>query len=371
MLLGLCSFTRRCAGASLAALLLAQIADAAYTVECRGPFKGRHLQGDMLEGSLESVINRHAEWRAAYPPEARSSTEAMRDPRRANLCGALLAGSSFFVADMTSADFSAADVRRVDFRAATLVGASFSDADARDAKFIFANASEAHFNGADLRGAVFEFKPGESPDVLAIWNARNLEWLTYNRTPVSLLEIRESFKKIGRRDLERRLTFAIEHTKTSHAFRDGHWLEAAFRYIAWELPTRYDLEPGRALKALLVLVGAFVIPYWYALSPVRPRYIWRVLPRERIGGDGNEVHEPVVVSGLRRMRVALQLSLLSAFNIGWRDLSIGNWLARLQTKEYSLGTQGWVRSLAGLQSLVSVYLLAMWALTYFGRLFEG
>jgi hypothetical protein len=37
---------------------------------------------------------------------------------------------------------------------------------------------------------------------------------------------------------------------------------------------------------------------------------------------------------------------------------------------YALRATGWVRVVSGLQSLLSVYLLAMWALTYFGRPFQ-
>jgi hypothetical protein len=33
--------------------------------------------------------------------------------------------------------------------------------------------------------------------------------------------------------------------------------------------------------------------------------------------------------------------------------------------------EAWVRTVSGIQSLLSMYLLAMWALTYFGRLFQG
>jgi hypothetical protein len=72
---------------------------------------------------------------------------------------------------------------------------------------------------------------------------------------------------------------------------------------------------------------------------------------------------------LRRIGRALQFSILSAFHIGWRDLNVGTWLARLQTREYTLRATGRVRTFAGVQSLLSVYLLAMWVLTYFGRPF--
>ena len=66
----------------------------------------------------------------------------------------------------------------------------------------------------------------------------------------------------------------------------------------------------------------------------------------------------------------LYFSLLSAFHVGWRDLNVGTWIARMQPREYTLRATGWVRCVSGFQSLLSVYLLALWALTYFGRPFE-
>ncbi len=66
----------------------------------------------------------------------------------------------------------------------------------------------------------------------------------------------------------------------------------------------------------------------------------------------------------------LYFSVLSAFHIGWRDLNVGSWIARLQPREYTLRAKGWVRVVSGVQSLISVYLIAMWVLTYFGRPFE-
>ena len=68
--------------------------------------------------------------------------------------------------------------------------------------------------------------------------------------------------------------------------------------------------------------------------------------------------------------MGLYFSLLSAFHIGWRELSLGTWLSRVQPREYQLVATGWVRTVSGLQSIISVYLLALWILTYFGRPFE-
>ena len=66
----------------------------------------------------------------------------------------------------------------------------------------------------------------------------------------------------------------------------------------------------------------------------------------------------------------IYFSVLSAFSVGWREFNIGSWIVRIQSGEYSLHATGWVRSVSGIQSVISVYLLAIWALTYFGRPFQ-
>jgi hypothetical protein len=70
------------------------------------------------------------------------------------------------------------------------------------------------------------------------------------------------------------------------------------------------------------------------------------------------------------LALGLYFSFLSAFSLGWRDLNIGTWVSRLQPREYILRATGWVRFIAGVQSLLSIYLLALAVLTYFSRLFE-
>jgi hypothetical protein len=49
---------------------------------------------------------------------------------------------------------------------------------------------------------------------------------------------------------------------------------------------------------------------------------------------------------------------------------VGRWIERIKREETTLKATGWLRTLSGFQSLMSVYLLALWLLTYFGRPFE-
>lgn len=77
---------------------------------------------------------------------------------------------------------------------------------------------------------------------------------------------------------------------------------------------------------------------------------------------------------LARMRravcVSIYFSVLTAFRVGFREINVGNWITRIQSREYTLRATGWVRVVTGIQSLISVYLLALFLLTYFSRPFE-
>ena len=71
----------------------------------------------------------------------------------------------------------------------------------------------------------------------------------------------------------------------------------------------------------------------------------------------------------RVLRAAMMFSLMSAFNLGFRQLDFGRWIRMLMVRPYDIKPVGWVRTVSGVQSLVTVYLVALWVLTYFGRPF--
>jgi hypothetical protein len=152
------------------------------------------------------------------------------------------------------------------------------------------------------------------------------------------------------------------------------------------------MYPGRPLRILGLLILLFSIPYAVALSTGKGiKVVW---PKELVGDDDQDARPGKSVPAksslffprLRRrlgegllgrlLKVValvaggLYFSLLSAFHIGWRELSLGTWLSRIQPREYQLVATGWVRTVSGLQSIISVYLLALWVLTYFGGPFE-
>ena len=70
------------------------------------------------------------------------------------------------------------------------------------------------------------------------------------------------------------------------------------------------------------------------------------------------------------LKVATWFSLMCAFRIGYREFNVGDWITRLQPKEYLIGATGWCRTVSGLQSLLSVYLLALTVLCIVGPAFR-
>jgi hypothetical protein len=212
--------------------------------------------------------------------------------------------------------------------------------------------------------------------------------------------LRQAFKKGEVRSQERQLTYAIEHTKQLLAWDPSRydfkgedtrpWLEklagkseSLFSYVLFELPSAYGMAPGGALWGLLGLIPGFALLYWIALRSVKSRSgLWMIVPADRNTpgrGKGKIVRiRPHLAKtwwvrlrgGSRLFRTSLYFSLLSAFHLGWRELNVGTWIARMQPREYTLRATGWVRMVSGIQSALSLYLLALWVLTYFGRPFE-
>jgi hypothetical protein len=125
-----------------------------------------------------------------------------------------------------------------------------------------------------------------------------------------------------------------------------------------------------------VLLGLiFSLVYMQAvLHPTETNYIVRVFPEhggDTAIGDSADGKKRKIVKATAWWSAfcsASHFSLLSAVNIGFQQFAPGDWIRRLQPLDYSLEAVGWVRVVAGAQALLSVFLLAMWVLTQFGRI---
>ncbi len=322
----------------------------------------------------------------------------------ADLRGASLVNVNLSGASLRYANLSGADLQHANLKGAELIGANLSKVTLNWANLSRAilsrtDLSGANLNNANVDGAIFEPEPGKLPNVSQLLNIQGLSSLQYKESPHALVELREAFKKAGIRYQEREVTLAINDNNQRILWKNGakEWsitkiLESLFQLVCFRWTCQYGLSPGRPLKILGLALLIFAIPYMLALkSKKSDTGIWVVwLPDRVLKGEGQD--QPVKLTTvppssppptgmwdkflwqlkrvLRILHLGLYFSLISAFSLGWHDLNVGSWISRVQKKEYTLRATGWVRSVAGLQSLFSVYMLALWVLSYFGRPFD-
>ncbi len=322
-----------------------------------------------LEGAhLNSTILQKADFSLSILRNASLSSAQIQG---AQMEGAYIQGGQLVNSNLEGANLTEAKLHGANFSGAILKNATLRSAELQNAKLSQTNLEGANFEHADLNGLLYQPLTGHLPDLWGLSNAKNLETIRFKDDPRGMEKLREAFKKSGMREQERQITYAIKRSRWEKAFDDGEIADALFNYILFDMTVRYGMEPGRALKTLAVLIILFLIPYTYALAfpdPSRGNGIWRVWPDDVIGPKT----EPEFISalGFRAFGYAAYFSLLSAFHIGWRELNVGNWITRIQPRAYVMRATGTFRVISGVQSLISVYLLAIWVLTYFGRPFE-
>jgi len=368
--------------------------------------KANISHSNLCEANLRGAKLNYADLSRAYLDRA-VLIEAKLVPTnlsQAYLYLADLSRASLFDANLSRARLINANLSEVNLLGANLSGAQLSGT----------NLSGAQLSGTNLSGAIFEPKPGTVSDFSFLCGIRGLSSLRYEYEPSGLLELREAFKKAGTREPEREVNYALNHNRRVKLWEIGYFkdkleydqnqdfkskleklmakVESLFHLICFEVTCGYGLYPGRPLKIMGLGLPFFTVPYLLALGARKPETgLWVVLLPDRVL-DKNIKDKPVKLTFenpflppaegrgirfrsalprfLRVLWVGLQFSLISAFSLGWRELNVGNWITRIQRREYTLRATGWVRSVAGIQSLLSIYLLALWVLSYFGRPFD-
>jgi uncharacterized protein YjbI with pentapeptide repeats len=306
--------------------------------------------------------------------------------RRANLRGANVAGADLRWAKLHKANLRGANLDRADLRWADLRGANLRGASLR----------ETNLRGADLRGADFSstlFEPKEI-DLHRLIGAKGLSSIQFVDGE-AVVQLKKALKEAGLRREERALTAAIRKYRLKE---EPAYVQLFESFVLGGKLTDYGAKPWGCIAMFIAFIPLFSIPYMLAVKGRGRSGIWASLPEDRVhrgrrnpkpirlttnfpGARGRSSRKPPrglfafrerepFAHWLRVLRIGLYFSLLSAFRIGWRELTLSNWMTRLQSREYILRATGWVRTISGLQSLLSIYLIALFILTYFGRPFE-
>lgn len=337
---------------------------------------------------LKAILIKHETWLQTGADRSR--------PGRAILCRMDLSKIDLSRKDLRLADLrwttlSNANLRNADLWMADLRGAILTNARLNGAILLAARLDYARLFGTDLDGARLSFanlagswfSPVDVPAPGNLGNLLGLSSLTFStRDESGGVLLRAALQRAGLNQSEREVTFAIERHRTKDLLvssRPSDQVRAIIRMLFFEMTTGYGLYPERALEAIVALWGLCGIAYSIRLLGYRSTLhnLHRVWPS---GSITYVDHEPALRNEQKLEKLTprfwgaigygMYFSMLSTFHFGWRELNVGSWLARLQSREYYLRADGMLRVLSGIQSLASVYLLALWALSEFGRPFQ-
>ena len=289
---------------------------------------------------------------------------------RANLAKADLRGSNLHGASLPEANLSRgylhrANLVRARLMEANLSKANLSRADLTEADLSKANLSEARAEFTNFNSSTFD---PSSVENLIILGAKGLSEIDFSN-PDPIVYLRKRVRGASLRVQERALTSALR----KYQLDANPNLRVLEGILLGGYLTDFGADPGLSIVSLFYIIVIFAFIYIVPLSKTFGKAgIWQVWEPSRIHKDEGK-DEPIrlnIPRGLRLVQMALYFSFLSAFRFGWREINVGTWISRIQPHEYNLRATGWVRVLSGVQALLSLYLVALWALTYFGRPFE-
>src|SRR5271157_5372833 len=370
--------TLLCLSAAIPAAALQQNQQPEWTwKDCDGNVRSR--------ADLDEILRQHKLWVQSKEKSGFRANLSHADLRGAGLNRANLNGTfrddtdQFDGAELVSVVLSDADLSDAGLRDADLNGAHLARANLRGAYLWDVDLIGAYLEGAHLSGAIFE--PKSLPTSVSIAYADGLELMTYRSNPSALTQLRKQFQDAGYREQERAITCALNRRQAELDPFIDRW----FKRVAFDLTCQYGFSPGRPLRIVGLLWLLFSIVYAVFMHGPGKSGIYLVgtrLWRGKSNTQAIQIRPRALPAAkwwklpflwLRRewrvLRAAMFFSLMSAFNIGFRDINFGRWLRLLTKREYDLKAVGWARTVSGFQSLLSVYLIALWVLSYFGRPF--
>lgn len=279
-------------------------------------------------------------------------------------------------AKLRSAALPHAFLEEADLSEADLTGADLSGAKMINANLTFAYLVRTKLDGTDLTGADLTgarvYPSQDAGYAAAMANAASLEFL--NAAPqsrIGLSLLRDAFRQAGLDEQARRVTYALNRIDK---VKD---IESFLKLILFEYTSSWGMKPFRCVRLLLLCLALFTFPYAVVIHRTkRPQdaKIHKVWPADSWFHSLKRPEElkPVSIRAEKRLKAlfwGLLFSILCTCHIGWQEIDLKVWVERLIPGGYTLRASGWVRTLAGAQSLLSIYFIILFALTYFGRPF--
>jgi len=335
------------------------------------------LYGVRLEGAILDSTNLSG-----------ATFDAYSELKGASIVGANLSRMKIYRTNLTEVNLEGSRLDSTDFIETALTRANLANSSLVNATFDNVELSGTVMTNSDLtdvspsrlmppQGAMFHLT---SPPI----DLRTIELRVGNPFPLELLQL---LKDKGFKQAERDVICAINRA-------DANW----FQKLLFDYTTEYGSNLYRPwILFCWLYLGCALFYYVFTLIETKSGLmlefpIYTNEPPENLRGhldfspessgetkvwQGNIDLTNYTKQGynwiptkIRMIWWALFFSGISAFNIGFRDVSFGRWLSHLTRTPLDLTAFGWVRVISGIQALVSVYLLALWVLSFVGTPFR-
>lgn len=221
-----------------------------------------------------------------------------------------------------------------------------------------------------------------------------LGFITFNSNPAPLYSLRRSLSESGFNGAARQVTAAIRR-------HNQNMLER----VIFDWTCEWGANWVRPLELISELSLFCTFIYWIGLHIGRRNGLYLVTTGQRVAtSKGTErifrirVHPPrsaptrevqldldfgplfqpnarpsfrrILRREFKALGTAFLFSLMSVFNIGFREVNFGRWIRMIQTREFDIRARGWMRIASGLQSLLGVALVALAIISYLGHAFD-
>jgi len=305
----------------------------------------------------------------------------------------VLRGADFSRCRLEDVGFTECDLGRAFFVDAVFVGdCSFTTCQAPEADFarIAVNRNQSiSFDHSKLDGAGFTQATIDRGSFLdarlfgADFSGAGVQWRTFlGADEAGLHSVRNELRANGCRELERAVTRAIEYDRTQLL---ELWQLRAIRRLLFDFTCAYGAQPTRPLALIVWVWGLATLCYAGCVVFLGDSGLLLTVVRARRRSVGRPLVTSVrlrfVPRRKRHCRLARPLGVIAtlataaafslhcAVTLKFQWFDAGQWLRMLQKREYSVVPYGWARTLSGVQSLLSLYLVAMWLISTFGRPF--
>jgi uncharacterized protein YjbI with pentapeptide repeats len=325
-----------------------------------------------------------------------------KDLRGAILCGAHLEGAHLEGAQLDHAHLDHAHLYEAHLDGAHLHYAHLNQADLERASLRNADLTRSVLDvlklyRADFKGAIFEDITA-FPNTSEFASVLNLSQLRFRSSDASLRKLSADFKAKGFRSQQKQVIFAIRRSEMAAIDNNTgkyqhRWYERVSNWLLFDITCGYGLFPLRPFFFISGFCALFGIVYFcglvYADQRNRRSGIWAVWdPKGIVRGSATKPPQRLTVGfpisristtpfgrwcrkrWVSSLLLAMYFSVLSALRIGWHDFNVGSWIENLGPREYTLRATGWYRIVSGIQSLISVYFVALFILSYFSIPFD-